>query len=102
MKGTASSAASSWRGAPGREPESSDSVSRRSRSSAEREATERLREAAADQARALADVGLAGPGGLAKTEADLLAAREAVARARRTFERLGEENRGGSPRSALP
>jgi membrane-bound metal-dependent hydrolase YbcI (DUF457 family) len=60
---------------------------------AEREATERLREAAAGQARALADVGLAGPGSLAKTEADLLAAREAVARARRTFERLGEEAR---------
>jgi inner membrane protein len=60
---------------------------------AEREATERLREAAAGQARALSGVGLAGPGGLAKAETERLTAREAVARARRTIERLDEEAR---------
>ena len=60
---------------------------------AEREATERLRDAAAGQARALSGAGLAGPGGLAKTETEGLAAREAVARARRTIERLDEEAR---------
>jgi membrane-bound metal-dependent hydrolase YbcI (DUF457 family) len=60
---------------------------------AEREATERLRTAAVDQARKLVDIGLAAPGGLAKWETDLLAAREAVAQARRVRERLGDEAR---------
>ena len=60
---------------------------------AEREAAQRLREAAADEARALAGLGLAAPGGLARAETDLLAARDVVAQARRTLERLGDEAR---------
>jgi inner membrane protein len=60
---------------------------------AEREATRGLRAAAVDQTRKLVDVGLAAPGGLAKAEADLLAAREAVAQARRALERLGDDAR---------
>ena len=60
---------------------------------AERLATVRLRETAADQARALVGLGLVAPGGLAKTETDLLAARDAVAQARRTLARLRDEAR---------
>ncbi len=60
---------------------------------AERLATLRLRETAADQARALVGAGLATPGSLAKTETDLLSARDAVAQARRTLARLGDEGR---------
>jgi hypothetical protein len=60
---------------------------------AEREATQRLRYAAVGQARKLVDVGLAAPGGLAKGETDLLAAREAVAQAHRVLERLTDDAR---------
>ena len=59
----------------------------------ERLAVQRLRESATEQARALVAVGLVAPGGLAKVETDLLAAREAVAQAQRALERLSDDAR---------
>jgi hypothetical protein len=46
-----------------------------------------------DQARALIAAQLAAPGALARAEADLLAAQEAVAQARRDLQRLADEVR---------
>jgi hypothetical protein len=60
---------------------------------AERDATRRLRETAVDQVRALRGVALTAPGTLAKAEADLLAAQEAVAQSRRALARLADEAR---------
>jgi len=60
---------------------------------AERLALQRLRENATEQARALVAGGLVAPGGLDKAEADLLAAREAVAQAHRALERLNDDAR---------
>ena len=59
----------------------------------ERLAVQRLRESATEQTRALVAVGLVAPGGLDKTETDLLAAREAVAQAQRALERLSDDAR---------
>jgi membrane-bound metal-dependent hydrolase YbcI (DUF457 family) len=59
----------------------------------ERLALQRLRESATVQARALVAGGLGAPGSLAKTEADLLAARDAVAQAHRALERLSDDAR---------
>ncbi len=60
---------------------------------AERQATLAVREAAVEQARALIAAQLAAPGALARTEADLLAAQETVAQARRELDRLTDEAR---------
>jgi inner membrane protein len=56
----------------------------------ERELVEGLRGAAVRQVQALIDAGLAPPGALARVEAELLAARDATAGARRELDRLAE------------
>jgi inner membrane protein len=60
---------------------------------AERQSDLALREAAVTQARTLVALDLLAPGGLARAEAEVLTAREAVAQARRELERLGDEAR---------
>ena len=59
----------------------------------ERQVVEALRAAAVRQVQALIDAGLAAPGAVGRAEAELLAAREAVAQARRELDRLADEAR---------
>ena len=60
---------------------------------AERQVSLALREASVSQARILIAAQLVAPAGLARAEADLLAAREAVAQARRELQHLADEAR---------